>query len=82
MGDIVEIFEADDGESGWGVKPCLREFWPARALDSGVARTGGTGGIGAVRIELPLGDGILRYSGTLLFEEYHESWTESGTGLS
>ena len=60
MGDIVEIFEADDGERGWGVKPCLR-VWSARALDSGVARASGTGGIGAVRIELFLGDGILRY---------------------
>src|SRR5215470_11220008 len=70
MGDIVEIFEADDGECGWSeaVFACVLGR-AGLALRS--ARAGGTSGVGAVGGELSLGYGILGHI-CLLFEEYHE----------
>ncbi len=56
MGDIVEIFEADDGERGWGEAVFAVLGGAGLALRG--ARAGRTGGVGAVGGELFLGDGI------------------------
>ncbi len=56
MGDLMEVFEADDGEGGGG-EAVFAGILGGAGLASRGARAGGTGGVGAVGGELHLGDG-------------------------
>jgi len=67
MGDIVEIFEADDGVRGCGEAVFAGVLGGAGLALQG-ARAGGTGGVDAVGGELFFGDGFLGHFG-LLFKE-------------
>jgi hypothetical protein len=60
MGDFIEVFEADDGESG-GREAVFARILCGAGLTLGGAGPGGLGGVGAIGGELFLGDG---FSGT------------------
>ena len=68
MGDLVQVFEADDGEGGGG--EAVRAGVPGGAgLAFGGARAGGAGGVGAVGGELFFGDGRLGRESVLPISE-------------
>jgi hypothetical protein len=58
VGDLLEVFEADDGEAGGG-KAVFAAILGGAGLTLGGAQSGGPGGIGPVGGELFFGDGFL-----------------------
>jgi hypothetical protein len=58
MGDLMEIFEADDGEGG-GREAVFAGILGGAGLAQWGAGPGGFGGVGAIGGELFLGDGLL-----------------------
>ena len=59
MGDLIEVFEADDGEGG-GSEAVFAGILRGAGLALGGAGPGGLGGVGAIGGELFLGDGFWR----------------------
>ena len=58
VGDLIEVFEADDGEVGGG-EAVFAGVLGGTGLALGGAGAGGVGGIGAIGGELLWGDGVL-----------------------
>jgi hypothetical protein len=70
MGDLLEVFEADDGEGG-DREAVFAGILGGAGLALWGAGAGGSGGVGAIGGELFLGDGLLglRHGVPFHFEE-------------
>jgi hypothetical protein len=68
MGDLIEVFEADDGEGGGG-EAVFAGILGRTGLALRGAGAGGIGGVGAIGGELFWGNGLRHGNSTLRFED-------------
>jgi len=68
MGDLIEVFEADDGEGGGGEAVFAGVLGRAELAFRG-AGAGGTGSVGAIGGELFWGNRVRHGDSTLRFED-------------